>query len=70
MLTHPERLDEVEAAVAAAAVKLAELDDAAGEAKAHTVRAGCLARLGRVGDCEMALDDALSAARRAGNTVA
>ncbi|TXI45717.1 MAG: regulator, partial [Mycobacterium sp.] len=66
MLTHPERLDEVEAAVAAAAVKLAELDDAAGEAKAHTVRAGCLARLGRVGDCEMALDDALSAARRAG----
>ena len=70
MLTHPERLDAVEAAVAAAAVKLAELDDAAGEAKAHTVRAGCLARLGRVGDCEMALDDALSAARRAGNTVA
>ncbi|HNP13162.1 MAG TPA: BTAD domain-containing putative transcriptional regulator [Mycobacterium sp.] len=66
MLTHPERLDAVEAAVAAAAVKLAELDDAAGEAKAHTVRAGCLARLGRVGDCEMALDDALSAARRAG----
>ena len=65
MLTHPERLDDVEAAVGAAAVKLAELDDAAGEAKAHTVRAGCLARLGRVGDCEMALDDALSAARRA-----
>ncbi len=65
MLIHPERLDEVEAAVGAAAVRLAELGDAAGEAKAHTVRAGCLARLGRVGDCEMALDDALSAARRA-----
>ena len=65
MLIHPERLDEVEAAVGAAADKLAELDDAAGEAKAHTVRAGCLARLGRIGDCEIALDDALTAARRA-----
>ena len=65
MLRHPERLDEVEAALAAAAAKLAELDDAAGEAKAHTVRAGCLNRLGRIGDCEVALDDALTAARRA-----
>ncbi|MDQ1508870.1 MAG: hypothetical protein QOG50_714, partial [Actinomycetota bacterium] len=44
--------------------KLAQLNDAAGEAKAHTVRAGCLARLGRIGDCEIALDDALTAARR------
>lgn len=65
MLTQPERLDEVETAVGAAAGKLAELDDAAGEAMAHTVRAGCLARLGRIGDCEIALDDALTAARRA-----
>ncbi len=65
MLIHPERLDEVEAALGAAADKLAELDDAAGEAKAHTVRATCLARLGRIGDCEIALDDALTAARRA-----
>ncbi|MGO9354055.1 MAG: BTAD domain-containing putative transcriptional regulator [Mycobacterium sp.] len=65
MLVHPDRLDEVEAAVGAAAGKLAELDDTAGEAKAHTVRAGCLARLGRIGDCEIALDDALTAARRA-----
>lgn len=65
MLIHPERLDEIEAAVGAAAEKLAELDDAAGEAKAHTVRAGCLARLGRIGDGEIALDDALTAARRA-----
>ncbi|WP_254848318.1 BTAD domain-containing putative transcriptional regulator, partial [Mycobacterium sp. SP-6446] len=65
MLTHPERLEEVEAAVSAAADKLAELDDAAGEASAHTVRAGCLARLGRIGDAEIALDDALTAARRA-----
>nr|WP_231988819.1 BTAD domain-containing putative transcriptional regulator [Mycobacterium sp. 1274761.0] len=65
MLIHPERLDEVEVAVGAAADKLAGLDDAAGEALAHTVRAGCLARLGRVGDCEIALDNALTAARRA-----
>ena len=65
MLTHPERLDEIESAVAAAAERLAELDDAAGEAKAHTVRAGCLARLGRIGDAETALDHALTAARRA-----
>jgi DNA-binding SARP family transcriptional activator len=66
MLINPERLDEIEAALGAAAAKLAELGDAAGEAKAHTVRASCLARLGRVGDCEVALDDALTAARRAG----
>nr|WP_272930346.1 BTAD domain-containing putative transcriptional regulator [Mycobacterium paraintracellulare] len=65
MLIHPERLDEVEAALAVAAAKLAEQDDAAGEATAHTVRAGCLARLGRIADCEGALDDALNAARRA-----
>ncbi|MGQ9406667.1 BTAD domain-containing putative transcriptional regulator [Mycolicibacterium gilvum] len=65
MLTDPERLDEIEVAVGAAAGALAELDDAAGEAKAHTVRAGCLARLGRIGDCETALDQALTAARRA-----
>ena len=65
MLIHPERLDEIEAAVGAAAEKLAALGDSAGEAKAHTVRATCLARLGRIGDCEVALDDALTAARRA-----
>ena len=65
ILVHPERLDDVEAALDAAAHKLAEIDDAAGEAKAHTVRATCLARLGRIGDCEIALDDALTAARRA-----
>ncbi len=65
MLTHPERLDEIESALSAAAEKLAGLEDAAGEAKAHTVRAGCLARLGRIGDAETALDQALTAARRA-----
>jgi DNA-binding SARP family transcriptional activator len=64
-LTDPERLDEIESALVEAAEKLAGLEDAAGEAKAHTVRAGCLARLGRIGDCETALDQALTAARRA-----
>src|SRR5262249_9731979 len=56
MLTDPEHLDEIESALAVAAEELAGLDDAAGEAKAHTVRAGCLGRLGRIADCEMALD--------------
>jgi class 3 adenylate cyclase len=65
MLIHPERLDEVESAVSAAAERLAGLGDAAGEAMAHTVRATCLGRLGRVAECEIALDDALTAARRA-----
>ncbi|WP_231976803.1 BTAD domain-containing putative transcriptional regulator [Mycobacterium sp. E740] len=65
MLTDPERLDEIESAVSAAAEKLAELEDIPGEAKGHTVRAACLARLGRIGDAETALDQALTAARRA-----
>ncbi|WP_435405769.1 hypothetical protein MPNTM1_02001 [Mycolicibacterium parafortuitum] len=65
VLTDPERLDEIAAEVSAAAEELARLDDAAGEAKAHTVRATCLGRLGRIGDCESALDHALTAARRA-----
>jgi class 3 adenylate cyclase len=65
MLTAPERLDEIEAEVSTAAERLAELEDAAGEANAHTVRAACLARLGRIADCETALDQALTAARRA-----
>ncbi|MGA5466087.1 BTAD domain-containing putative transcriptional regulator [Mycobacterium sp. NPDC050041] len=65
MLTDPERLEEIEVELTSAAAKLAQLADAAGEAMAHTVRAGCLGRLGRVGACEAALDQALTAARRA-----
>ena len=65
VLTDPQRLRETADAVAAAAVTLSELDDAAGEAKAHSVRALALARLGEVGACETALDQALVAARRA-----
>jgi DNA-binding SARP family transcriptional activator len=66
VLVHPERLDTIEREVATAAEQLAALDDAAGEALAHTVRAACLARLGRIADCETALDRALTAARRGG----
>ncbi len=49
------------------ATSLASLDDAAGEAKAHFVHALALARLGKIGGCEAALDHALAAARRAGD---
>ena len=51
----------------AAAELLSALDDAAGAAKAHTVHAGALARLGRVAESELALDRALNAAREAGD---
>ena len=44
---------------------LAAAGDAAGEAKAHSVHALALARLGKIGACEAALDQALAAARRA-----
>jgi class 3 adenylate cyclase len=65
VLTHPERLAATADEVGEAAALLAKLGDAEGEAKAHTVRASCLARLGRVADCEAALDRALTAGRRA-----
>ncbi|HUE59208.1 MAG TPA: AAA family ATPase, partial [Acidimicrobiales bacterium] len=67
MLIHPERLEATVAEVAAAADSFARIGDTEGEAKAHTVAASCLARLGRVADCEAALDRALVAARLAGN---
>src|SRR6202000_3456245 len=41
------------------------MGDAARQANAHPFRAACRARLGRIGDGEIALDDALTAARRA-----
>jgi class 3 adenylate cyclase/type II secretory pathway predicted ATPase ExeA len=60
-------LSETAERVRAAADALAEQGDAAGEAKAHAVLAASLARLGRIGDSEAALDRALAAARRAGD---
>jgi len=67
VLTAPQELQGAADAVAAAATQLGALDDAAGEAKAHSVHAQALARLGKVGACEAALDRALAAARRAGD---
>jgi class 3 adenylate cyclase len=64
-LTDPDGIVAADANVAAAAETLTALDDGSGQAKAHQVRAGLLARLGRVGDCELELDLALAAARGA-----
>ncbi len=63
-LTDPDGLVGAEAAATGAEKVMEELGDGAGEAKAHQVRAGLLARLGRVGDAELELDLALGAARR------
>jgi len=67
VMTAPEELRAAAERVATAARDLAAQGDAAGEAKAHFVHAQALARLGKVGACEVALDEALAAARRAGD---
>jgi hypothetical protein len=64
-LTDPKVLRATGDAVVAAAEALAACGDAAGEAKAHSVHATALGRLGEIGACEAALDRALAAARRA-----
>ena len=64
-LTDPDGLVAADAQAQAAAEALTELGDGSGQAKAHQVRAGLLARLGRVGDAELELDLALAAARAA-----
>ena len=68
ILTEPERLVDTATAVAEAAARFVELGDTAGAAKAHAVHASALARLGRVAECEAALDRALAAARQAGDS--
>ncbi len=65
VLTDPQALHATADAVAAAAEELAAAGDTAGEAKAHSVHAAALQRLGKIGACEAALDKALAAARRA-----
>src|SRR6185295_13178321 len=67
VLTAPEALHATSERVGAAARELAAQGDAAGEAKAHSVHAQALARLGKVGAAEAALDQALAAARKAGD---
>jgi ketosteroid isomerase-like protein len=64
LLTAPDGLQSTAEIVAAAADTLTDLDDAAGEAKAHFVYALALSSLGKIGACEAALDQALAAARR------
>jgi len=66
-MTDPSRLRDTEEGVAAAAAEFVSLADPAGAAKAYTVQAVALAGLGRVADCESALDRALNAAREAGD---
>ncbi len=66
-LTDPSRLHTTVVEVDGAAERLAALSDFAGAAKAHGVRAQALARLGRIAECEAALDKALAAARQAGD---
>jgi class 3 adenylate cyclase/tetratricopeptide (TPR) repeat protein/ketosteroid isomerase-like protein len=65
VLADPKSLHATADAVAAAAETLAAAGDTAGEAKAHSVHALALQRLGRIGASEAALDRALAAARRA-----
>src|SRR5262249_27422683 len=60
-LTDPPSPRATVDAVTAAADALAAAGDAAGEAKAHSVLATALGRLGKVGECEAALDRALAA---------
>lgn len=67
VLTAPQDLQAVADVVAHAAEILTRLGDAGGEAKAHSVHAQALARVGRMGESEAALDQALAAARRAGD---
>jgi hypothetical protein len=64
VLTDPQALQATANAVAVAAAELASMGDAAGEAKAYFVNAMALQRLGKIGACEAALDQALAAARR------
>ncbi|OYN82102.1 AAA family ATPase [Mycolicibacterium sphagni] len=65
--TDPTRLLDVDARLADAIDEFSRRADAAGLAKAHGVRANARARLGRVGDCEADLFEALVAGRQSGD---
>ncbi|MFI5506966.1 ATP-binding protein [Mycobacterium sp. NPDC051804] len=65
--TDPERLPEVEARLHEAIDEFSRRRDHAGLAKAHRVRAGARGRLGRIGDSEIDLFEALIAARQSGD---
>lgn len=65
--TDPERLLEYDALLQGAIDEFARRADPAGLAKAHRVRASARLRLGRVGDGEVDLFEALIAARQSGD---
>ncbi len=65
--TDPSRLPEVDALLQGAIDEFGKRLDHAGLAKAHRVRAGARARLGRIGDAETDLFEALIAARQSGD---
>lgn len=65
--TDPERLFDVDARLQGAIDEFARRGDPAGLAKAYRVRATARARLGRIGDCEVDLFEALVAARQGGD---
>ena len=65
--TDPARLLEVDARLQSAIDEFGRRTDPAGLAKAHRVRAGARARLGRIGDAEVDLFEALIAARQGGD---
>ncbi len=65
--TDPERLLEYDSLLQGAIDEFARRADAAGLAKAHRVRASARLRLGRVGDGELDLFEALIAARQSGD---
>ncbi len=58
---------EVDARLQGAIDEFGRRRDPAGLAKAHRVRAGARGRLGRIGDCEVDLFEALIAARQGGD---
>lgn len=65
--TAPERLLEVDARLQGAVNEFSRRADSAGLAKAHRVSASARFRLGRVGDAEVDLFEALIAARQSGD---
>ena len=65
---NPDALREVADRATAAAAVFAAAGDDVGVAKAESVAATALGRIGQVAACEAALDRSLAAARRAGNT--
>mgnify|MGYP000856862560 CR=1 FL=1 len=65
--TDPSRLPEVDERLQEAIDEFARRGDSAGSAKAYRVRAGTRGRLGRIGEAEADLFEALIAARQCGD---